>query len=133
LRYLLDTNVCVTYLRGKSAKLKVRLETAVPSEVCICSVVKGELLCGAWKSNRVKENLQRSTQFWAAIKSLPFNDAAAEIYAENRARLEKVGLKIGPNDLQIAAIALANNLILVTHNTSEFGRVAGLKIEDWQI
>ena len=65
--------------------------------------------------------------------SLPFDDSAAEIYERIRAELEAVGMLIGPYDMMIAAIALANDLTLVTHNTREFGRVAGLKIEDWEV
>jgi tRNA(fMet)-specific endonuclease VapC len=65
--------------------------------------------------------------------NLPFDDFAAEIYGRIRAELEAAGMLIGPYDMMIAAIALANDLTLVTHNTREFGRVAGLKIEDWEI
>ena len=64
--------------------------------------------------------------------SLPFDDAAAEVYGRIRAALEAAGTLIGPYDLQIAAIALANDLTLITHNIREFGRVAGLRIEDWE-
>ena len=63
--------------------------------------------------------------------SYTFDDAAAEVYGHIRADLAVQGTPIGPNDLLIAAIALANNLILVTHNTREFARVAGLALEDW--
>ena len=111
----------------------MRLESVVAADVCICSVVKGELLCGALKSRQADENLRLAKQFWAAMTSLPFSDAAAEIYAQRRAHLEKSGISIGPYDLQIAAIALTNKLILVTHNTSEFSRVEGLDLEDWQL
>jgi tRNA(fMet)-specific endonuclease VapC len=64
--------------------------------------------------------------------SLPFDDRAAEVYGRIRAHLTATGMAIGPNDLMIAAIALANGLTLVTHNTAEFSRVPGLTIEDWQ-
>ena len=64
--------------------------------------------------------------------SLPFDDAAATIFGEIRSSLAAKGTPIGPYDLQIAAIALANNLILVTHNTREFSRIADLKLEDWE-
>jgi len=63
---------------------------------------------------------------------LPFEDAAAEKYAKARAHLAALGTPIGPNDLLIATIALAHGLIVVTHNTAEFGRVPGLSIEDWE-
>jgi tRNA(fMet)-specific endonuclease VapC len=62
---------------------------------------------------------------------LPFDDAAAEVYGRIRAELASRGTPIGPYDLMIAATALANNLILVTHNTREFARVSGLVLEDW--
>lgn len=65
-------------------------------------------------------------------KSLPFDDAAAERYAGLRAGLEKVGTPIGPNDMLIAAIALANDVTVVTHNVREFSRVPGLRVEDWE-
>ena len=65
-------------------------------------------------------------------RSLPFDDAAAERCANIRRHLENLGAPIGPYDIQIAAIALANRCILVTHNTEEFRRIAGLRLEDRQ-
>ncbi len=66
------------------------------------------------------------------MPSLPFDDRAAEHFGEIRAALEKSGTPIGPLDLLIASIPRANNLTLVTHNTHEFGRVAGLELNDWE-
>ena len=70
--------------------------------------------------------------FFSPLKSLAFNDEVAETYGQIRADLEKKGTPIGPYDLQIASIAVLNNLILVTHNKREFSRVDGLNIEDWE-
>ena len=64
--------------------------------------------------------------------SLPFDDRAAEEYGKVRAHLAALGTPIGPNNLMIAAIALANQMTLVSHNTTEFSRVPGLAVEDWQ-
>ena len=64
---------------------------------------------------------------------MPFDDQSALIYGQIRAQLAASGTPIGPNDLLIASIALANNLIVVTHNTREFSRVGGLRLEDWEI
>ena len=72
------------------------------------------------------------TSFFAPLISLPFDDACAEEYGALRATLAAAGRPIGPNDLLIAATALAHDLTLVTHNLREFSRVAGLKIEDWE-
>ena len=84
------------------------------------------------KSANPPLTLARQEPFISQFLSLPFDDAAAEEYGRLRAFLAKQGLPIGPNDLLIAATALANNVTLVTHNISEFERVPGLQIEDWQ-
>ncbi len=70
-------------------------------------------------------------EFLAPYDLIPFERTAAQKYAEIRHDLEKKGTPIGPNDLVIAATARARNLVLITHNTNEFGRVADLSIEDW--
>jgi tRNA(fMet)-specific endonuclease VapC len=130
--YLLDTNSCIKLLNGRSENLRRRLE-ATPSEgIVLCSVVKAELLFGAFKSARLTENLDRLRPFFRRFSSLPFDDRAAEIYGEIRARLERAGRPIGPNDLLIAAIALSQGVTLVTNNTREFGRIEALRLEDWE-
>ena len=84
------------------------------------------------KSRNPQKNLAKQKQFVDYFVSYPFDDAVAEIYGQIRADLAQQGKPIGPNDLIIAAIALANDCILVTHNTREFSRVAGLSLEDWE-
>lgn len=131
--YLLDTNVCIDYLNGRVIRVREHMESLLPSEVVLCSVVKAELFYGAMKSANPSLTLARQEPFISQFFSLPFDDAAAEKYGRLRVFLSKQGKPIGPNDLLIAAIALANNVTLVTHNTSEFGRVPGLQIKDWQV
>jgi tRNA(fMet)-specific endonuclease VapC len=63
---------------------------------------------------------------------MSFDDAVAEVYGRLRAELDLRGTPIGPNDLLIAATALAHGLTLVTRNEKEFGRVPGLRIENWE-
>lgn len=70
--------------------------------------------------------------FLEVFPSLSFDDEASEIYGKIRSRLEKSGQPIGPYDLQIASLAVLNNLTLVTHNVKEFSRIKELKIEDWE-
>jgi tRNA(fMet)-specific endonuclease VapC len=132
MKYLLDTNVCIRYLNGQSDKIRQKLIMKNPEEIVLCSVVKAELIYGAEKSGNPTRNLQRLSLFVKPFISLPFDDKAAEIYGQIRNRLEQAGTPIGPNDLMIASIAIANNVILVTHNTTEFGRVDNLHIEDWE-
>lgn len=70
--------------------------------------------------------------FLSQFQSLPFDVQAAEVYGSVKAYLDKLGTPIGPNDLMIASISLANKLILVTHNMREFNRVLWLQLEDWE-
>jgi tRNA(fMet)-specific endonuclease VapC len=133
--HLLDTNAFVDHLRrGPKSKVTARLLTCPPGSVYLCSVVLGELIFGAVRSGPVHESSNRAmiAGLQALFPTKPFDDAEAEEYGKLRAHLAASGHLIGPNDLMIAAIALASGLTLVTHNASEFSRVPGLMLEDWQ-
>ena len=129
--YLLDTSPCIEILRNTQSPVRDRFEQHNPSEIYLCSVVIAELLYGARKSAQVAKNLSLVRGFCAPFVSLPFDDRCAEHYGMIRADLERIGMRIGANDLFIASIAKSYDLILVTHNTDEFSRVAGLQLEDW--
>lgn len=130
--YLLDSNACIVYLKRPSSGIRQRLFSIPDSDVAVCSVVKGELFYGAMKSNNPSQTLASQRLFFNRFICLPFDDKAAEVYGVIRAHLEAIGRPIDPSDLQIAAIAIANNLTLITHNVSEFSRVMGLTWEDWE-
>ena len=130
--YLLDTNVCIHLLRERKSTILNRFKQQVSADIVLCSVVKAELLYGARRSQRTEANLQLLKNFFAPLRSLPFDDKCAEHYGQIHADLLDQGSPIGPNDTFIAAIARAHDATLVTHNTREFGRVAGLKLEDWE-
>jgi tRNA(fMet)-specific endonuclease VapC len=130
--YLLDTNACIRLLNGTSPTLVARMSCSDPTQISLCSVVRGELLYGARKSARPADNLRLLESFFEPLGSLPFDDASADRYGVIRAELERSGTPIGPNDLMIAATALAHGAILVTNNVKEFSRVAGLRLEDWE-
>ena len=91
-----------------------------------------ELIAGALRSDRADQNLLLVEELLGDFDSFPLDDAAADQAGRARIMLERTGKTIGPNDLLIAGIALSNNLSLVTHNTAEFSRIPGLKIEDWE-
>lgn len=129
--YSLDTNVCIGYLNGRYPALLKKLPTIPVTNIAVSSVVRAELFYGAAKSNNPAKTLLGQQAFLKPYASLPFDDKAATIYAQERARLERLGISIGPLDLLIAAITLANGLILVTNNTAEFSWINGLIIEDW--
>ena len=131
MKYYLDTNTCIYFLKGKHVQLKRKLMSENPEKIVVPSIVKAELLYGAEKSRRKKENLEKILQFLLPFNIVDFGDAEAIEYSKIRADLEKKGQVIGPNDLIIAAIVKANDGVLVTNNAREFRRVEGLKIDDW--
>ncbi len=132
--YLLDTNTCIGWLRQNQPQVVARMQAQTQTDIVLCSVVVAELLFGVQRSDpaqRANTGL-RVEQLRQQFVSLPFDDAAAERYGRIRADLTAQGLVIGSNDMLIAAIALAKGCTLVTNNTSEFSRISGLVIEDWQ-
>lgn len=130
--YLLDTNTCIQYLTGRNINVVNQLKITPRQDICLCDVVKAELYYGAYRSTRKEQNLALYELFFSQYISFPFDGRSAKIYGEIRSELSKSGIPIGAYDLQIAAIALANDLILVTHNTREFQRVHDLELEDWE-
>ncbi|NJN62823.1 MAG: type II toxin-antitoxin system VapC family toxin [Coleofasciculaceae cyanobacterium RL_1_1] len=132
MRYLLDTNVVINYLNRRSLVLIDRFLATPTDDIVLCSVVRAELRYGAMRSRDPQRTIARQLQLLDRFLSLPFCDRAADIFGEQRARLAKLGTPIGTRDLQIAAIALVHDRVLVTHNVREFERVQGLAIEDWE-
>ncbi|MEN8216318.1 MAG: type II toxin-antitoxin system VapC family toxin [Pseudomonadota bacterium] len=132
MNFLFDTNACISYLNNPLSPIRRRLEQLSSNQVFVCSVVKAELFYGAMKSQNPAKTLAKQEAFLNQFVSLPFDDRTAKIFGDIRAYLARLGTPIGPYDLQIAAIALAHNVTLVTHNTNEFSRVPNLQIEDWE-
>jgi tRNA(fMet)-specific endonuclease VapC len=128
--YLLDTNVCVRFLNGRAPNVRLRMMSVPKSQIAVCSIVKAELWHGALKSQVPARTRARQDVFLANFVSLPFDDVAAQQCAN--IRVELAAQPIGPFDALIASIALANDLTLVTRNTREFGRISGLKLDDWE-
>lgn len=130
--YFLDTNTCIDFLRNLSESVRSRFLSVSLNEIKIPVVVKAELLLGAYKSTK-PETLEKTIQFLELFEVIPFSDDMSYTYAKIRKELETKGNKIGANDLFIAASALNKEAILVTHNTREFIRIDGLKLDDWNI
>ena len=131
MRYLLDTNICIYFLNQRSEHIIQQLRRIPPQDVWLCSIVKAELWYGAMKSARKVENQARLEEFFAGFLALPFDEDAVHVYGEIRAQVERDGLPVGANDLFIAAIAMANTCILLTHNSKEFQHITGLDVKDW--
>lgn len=129
--YMLDTNICIGFLRGRLPYALKMLRESDPQQFKIPSMVEAELRLGAYKSTKPTKNLQAVEQFLAAFEIIPFCSLCADAYARVRANLEKSGQVIGPNDLVIAATSLTHNAVLVMNNCREFMHVKGLQIEAW--
>jgi len=132
MEFLLDSNACIRFLNDRKSSVARKIAKTPAKNINLCTVVQTELYYGAYRSSRIEDNLAILARFFNLFKVLPFDSQAAQKMAQIRARLAKKGTPIGPYDLQIAAIALVNNLILVTHNTREFKRIEELQIEDWE-
>ena len=133
MKYLLDSNVCIQYLNQRSEKIIQRLQDLSDTDIVVCSIVKAELFYGAMRTHNPAKTMEKQQEFLNRFISLKFDDECAVIYGEIRSNLATKGTPIGNNDLHIAAIAIANNLTLITHNTREFSRIDNLKLEDWEI
>jgi tRNA(fMet)-specific endonuclease VapC len=132
--YLLDTNAVVALLRSRPAGVRERYREAQKSGdyLAVSSVVLFELWYGVEKSGRIQENTERLRVLLSGdLDLLDFDDEDAQTAGRVRAALEKIGTPIGAYDLLIAGQALRRGLTVVTANTSEFSRVAGLSWEDW--
>lgn len=134
MKYLLDANVCIHFLRKKGSLLvKQRLLAHPPSDLVLCAPVTAELYHGAARSTIPTTSRAQVDAFVRKFVVLPMDDAAASTYAAVRSGLEAKGWPIGAFDVLIASIALNHNLTLVTHNVGEFSRVPGLTLEGWEL
>lgn len=130
LRYMLDTNLCIRVLRDKPAAIRERFNLNTEA-LCISSIVLAELLHGAAKSARPEHHRREVEAFAARLEVVSFDAPAADHFANIRATLERQGRMIGAYDLLIAAHARALGMVVITGNLDEFGRVEGLRCEDW--
>lgn len=129
--YLLDTNICIYLMKNTYPHLLDRLLSIDPGDAAVSSVTVYELEYGAAKSGwgeRTRENLRL---FLSPFEILPFDAGDAVAAGRIRAFLAAQGNPIGPYDIQIAAQGIARGITVVTHNTREFSRVPGLRLEDW--
>lgn len=129
--FVLDTNACIGLIKGNQSLLR-RLRAHQPGDVAVSAVTVAELEFGVEKSLKRAENASALSQFLAPLVQLPFDSHAAQVYGRVRAALEARGEPIGPLDTLIGAHSLSVAATLVTRNTREFKRVAGLRTADWE-
>ena len=129
--YLLDTNIISYWMRGDKGVID-RIKYHSPADLSFSTITLAEILYGIEKSP-VKKKVRRLKieRISLLLDLYPFDESAAGKYAVVRTQLERQGTPISERDTQIAAIAMANNLTVVTHNVKEFLRIKELKVEDW--
>ncbi len=131
MRWMLDTNTCIALIKGTPEAALKALRGRSIGQVGLSSITLAELQFGVARSQRPQEASGALSEFLMALEVVPFDDAAALHYGRVRAALARAGKPIGPLDTLIAGHALALDAILVTHNTREFDRVDGLRVDDW--
>lgn len=129
MKYLLDTNTVIAILNDAKARPANTLRTKAPTDVFISSIIEHELYYGAFKSAHVQKNKSKLDSMLLTI--LDFDKEDAIHSGEIRAKLAQQGTPIEPLDVLVAGQALSRDLILVTRNVREFGRIAELKLENW--
>ena len=130
MKLLLDTNICIYALKQNRAVLQ-RLLAHSRADVAVSVITEAELRTGAAKSAAATKTLRLVENFLRPLTIVEFLSSDAEAYASVRAKLERAGTPIGPLDTLIAAQAIARKLVLVSNNEREFGRVAGLRVDNW--
>lgn len=128
--YALDTNTVIYFFKGMG-NIASHLFSLPPHEIALPAVVLYELQVGIAKSNSPEKRSNQLAELLKVVRVLPFTENETAITSQVRAALEQAGTPIGPLDMMIAGIALANQATLVTNNTKEFSRIGGLRLENW--
>jgi len=131
MRYLIDTNICIYIMNKRPVDVIDRFKHFEPGDLGISAITLSELQYGVAKSKNTRRNRLRLEEFTAPFDILFYDEAAAIVYGNIRAELERRGLPIGPLDLLIAAQAISRDLVLVTNNEKEFRRIDNLEVENW--
>jgi tRNA(fMet)-specific endonuclease VapC len=131
MKLMLDTNICIDVIKERPRLVLERFASHTVGDIGISVMTLAELEYGVSTSSRPTKNREALDQFISPLEVAPFDRHATTVYGRLRAALEKKGQAIGSMDLLIAAHAVSLDVRLITHNVREFGRVPGLKIEDW--
>ena len=131
MRYLLDTNICIYLIKKRPSKVLERFRQHSPQDIAISTVTLFELQYGVEKSQYRQRSEDALAKFFLPLNLIDLDRSSAVEAATIRAQLEKEGMPIGAYDLLIAGLARSLDMTLVTNNTREFERIAGLHLENW--
>lgn len=129
-RYLLDTNIASSILKGNSSEIDRHLAKVKMADLAISAITEAELRFGAARRPHAARLHSLIEEFFLRVAILPWDSDAAQQYGRLRAALEREGQPIGNLDVMIAAHALALDAVLVTHD-QVFRRIKKLKVSDW--
>lgn len=130
--YLLDTNIVSYFIRGFDVALVRRVTQVLEAQTAMISVItRAEMRFGQAGLVAVDKRKRAIDLVLTQLTVLPWTSAAADVYGPLKDTLKRQGRPIGDMDTLIAAHALVEDLILVTHNTRHFENIPGLKLEDW--
>lgn len=134
IRYLLDTNTVSYFIKGINSGLIAQMEREFQAQtMAISAVTRAELRFGMEMMDAKDRCRTRIALLLGELPALPWSAEAADQYGILKSQLQRQGTPIGELDTQIGAHALAEGLILVTHNTHHFERIPGLQLEDWMV
>jgi tRNA(fMet)-specific endonuclease VapC len=128
-KYLIDTNICIYYIKGKF-DLKKKFEKANPDNCFISEITLAELKFGVENSEKIEINQKALDNFLTGVKIVPIFHSI-DLYAKEKARFRKAGTPIDDFDLLIGVTSVTHNLTMVTNNTDHFTRIKGIVLEDW--
>jgi tRNA(fMet)-specific endonuclease VapC len=128
-KYLIDTNICIYYIKGKF-DLNKKFKKADPDNCFISEITLAELMFGVENSEKRENNQKALDNFLTGVKIVPIFHSL-DLYAKEKARLRKVGTPLDDFDLLIGVTSVTHNLIMVTNNTDHFRKIKGITLEDW--
>lgn len=130
MKYLLDTDICIYWLKGRTA-VRDKINEIGQTEIAICVITASELYFGAYNSSKIEKNLITAETFIRSIPVIPLSNNTLKKFGQLKAQLRQAGTSVADFDLLIASVALTEDLILVTNNTRHYQRIIGLKLDNW--
>lgn len=132
MKYLLDTDICIYWLKGRN-QVREKINQLDRSEIAICSITVSELYFGAYNSSKIEKNLITAETFIQSLPVILLSNETLKKFGQLKAKLRQAGTPLADFDLLIASVAITEDLILVTNNLRHYQRIVGLKLENWTI
>lgn len=129
--FILDTDICIYWLKG-DGNVELAIGRHGLGNIAISVITECELYYGAYRSSRKEHNLSVVEELKSRVRTIQTTSQTARLYGRLKADLGKKGQPVDDADLLIASIAISSGATLVTNNTAHFGKIPGLKIDNWK-